>query len=106
MPKNTETGLPCDDCVHDVQGCCNYDEPLGRACVLGSAYKQKPLEQLSIFDFLEEKPVHRYRATFKNIYGIVMHVFFEVNDKKDIRETLQKYRQEHKDQYFQFIEEI
>ena len=30
----------CDTCKHDVKGCCDYDEPLGRHCVLGSAYKE------------------------------------------------------------------
>lgn len=27
--------LPCEGCIHDVNGCCNYDEPLGDYCVLG-----------------------------------------------------------------------
>lgn len=42
----------CDDCEYDVLGCCNYDEPLGHYCVLGSAFKEKE-KQISIFDLLE-----------------------------------------------------
>ena len=43
----------CDTCAYDVQGCCDYDEPLGRYCVLGSAYKPKD-NQITIFDLLSE----------------------------------------------------
>lgn len=38
LPEETEA-LPCDTCRHDAKGCCDYDEPLGRACVLGNAYE-------------------------------------------------------------------
>lgn len=31
----------CDECIHDIQGCCDYDEPLGRFCVEGSAFQKK-----------------------------------------------------------------
>ena len=48
---HNKTNLPCDDCVYDIQGCCAYDEPLGRYCVLGSAFKPKD-KQISIFDIL------------------------------------------------------
>ena len=46
------TDLPCDTCAHDIQGCCDYDEPLGRCCILGNAYVPKD-NQISIFDLLE-----------------------------------------------------
>lgn len=45
----------CDGCAYDVQGCCDYDEPLGRYCVLGSAYKPRELDQISIFEILEKE---------------------------------------------------
>lgn len=47
--------IPCDDCEYDIQGCCDYDEPLGRYCVLGSAYKPRLPKQITIFDLLERK---------------------------------------------------
>ena len=47
-------GLPCNDCLYDVKGCCDYNEPLGRACILGSAYKPKPLAQISIDEYLKQ----------------------------------------------------
>ena len=37
----------CDTCKHDVKGCCDYDEPLGRHCVLGDAYEED-LERMTI----------------------------------------------------------
>ena len=40
LPKE-ESDFPCDTCEHDAQGCCDYDEPLGRHCVLGDAYKKR-----------------------------------------------------------------
>lgn len=46
------TDLSCDTCAYDIQGCCDYDEPLGRCCILGSAYVPKD-NQISIFDLLE-----------------------------------------------------
>lgn len=45
----------CDTCAYDVKGCCDYNEPLGRFCVLGSAYKPKQFEQITIFEILEEE---------------------------------------------------
>jgi hypothetical protein len=47
--------FPCDTCAHDVKGCCDYDEPLGHYCVLGSAYQPKLPEQITIFDLLERQ---------------------------------------------------
>jgi len=47
--------FPCDSCDYDMNGCCNYDEPLGRFCVLGSAYKPKQPKQLTIFEILADQ---------------------------------------------------
>ncbi len=47
--------LPCDSCFYDMNGCCDYDEPLGRFCVLGSAYKPKQPKQLTIFEILADQ---------------------------------------------------
>ena len=49
---HNKNNFPCDDCEYDIQGCCDYDEPLGRYCVLGSAFKPKK-KQISIFDIIE-----------------------------------------------------
>lgn len=51
---HNKDNFPCDSCAYDVQGCCDYDEPLGRFCVLGSAYKPKQPKQISIFEILKE----------------------------------------------------
>ena len=40
-PKQEPDDFPCDTCEHDVKGCCDYDEPLGRNCVLGDAYQER-----------------------------------------------------------------
>lgn len=31
----------CDFCQYDQGGCCDYNEPLGRVCVLGSGFKRR-----------------------------------------------------------------
>ena len=49
---HNKSNFPCDSCAYDVNGCCNYDEPLGRYCVLGSAYKPRLPEQITIFEIL------------------------------------------------------
>lgn len=51
---NIKDGFLCDTCFYDVKGCCSYDEPLGKYCVLGSAYKAKIPEQITIFEILGE----------------------------------------------------
>lgn len=43
-PKQFEDYLPCDTCEWDDRGCCSYDVPLGRTCVLGNAYRKKVKE--------------------------------------------------------------
>lgn len=40
LPKE-KSDFPCDTCKHDVQGCCDYAEPLGKHCVLGDAYEER-----------------------------------------------------------------
>lgn len=35
-----ESDFPCDNCKHDIQGCCNYDD-MDDYCVLGD--KQVPI---------------------------------------------------------------
>lgn len=49
---HNKDNFPCDTCFYDVKGCCDYDEPLGRHCVLGSAYKPKLPKQITIFEIL------------------------------------------------------
>lgn len=49
---HNKENFPCDTCFYDINGCCSYDEPLGRYCVLGSAYKPKLPHQISIFEIL------------------------------------------------------
>ena len=61
---------------------------------------------MNIFDILNETPVFRYRVTFVDFYGVARVVVLEVKEKKDFREVLKKYREEHKDLYFKFYEEI
>lgn len=39
--KEDPTKLPCDDCKHDIDGCCDYDEPLGDYCVMGNKAEPK-----------------------------------------------------------------
>jgi len=51
---HNKANLPCDDCIHDIKGCCDYDEPLGRYCVLGSAYEPRK-KQITIFEILEKE---------------------------------------------------
>lgn len=41
--ENKEADL-CETCRYLVKGCCSYNEPLGRYCVLGDAYEFKPPE--------------------------------------------------------------
>lgn len=41
---NKEADL-CETCRYLVKGCCSYNEPLGRYCVLGDAYEFKPPEK-------------------------------------------------------------
>lgn len=48
-----KSDFPCDTCKHDVQGCCDYDEPLGRHCVLGSAYESNEWTRLTLWDYIE-----------------------------------------------------
>lgn len=47
--------FPCDHCAHDIKGCCDYDEPLGQFCVLGSGFIQKPMDQISIEEIMEDQ---------------------------------------------------
>lgn len=56
--------FPCDSCEYDVGGCCDYDEPLGRYCVLGSAYKPKN-KQISIFDLLKKESITQIENMLK-----------------------------------------
>lgn len=42
--ENKEADL-CETCRYLVKGCCSYNEPLGRYCVLGDAYEFKPPEK-------------------------------------------------------------
>lgn len=46
--------IPCDSCLYDIKGCCAYDEPLGRYCILGDAYQPKLPEQITIFELLDK----------------------------------------------------
>ena len=32
--------FPCDTCRYNEKGCCSYNEPLGRYCVMGNAYEK------------------------------------------------------------------
>lgn len=46
----------CESCRYNENGCCSYDEPLGRYCVEGSAYELKVPEKAPQFpesDFAE-----------------------------------------------------
>lgn len=38
LNEKQESDFPCDSCLYDIKGCCDYDEPLGRHCELGNAY--------------------------------------------------------------------
>ena len=51
--EKPQSDFPCDTCKHDVQGCCDYDEPLGRHCVLGDAYEPKEWKCLLHTDYIE-----------------------------------------------------
>lgn len=48
-----KSDFPCDTCKHDVKGCCDYNEPLGKTCVLGSAYESNEWIHLTIWDYIE-----------------------------------------------------
>ena len=48
-----KSDFPCDTCKHDVQGCCDYDEPLGRHCVNGNAYEPNEWNYLHHTDYIE-----------------------------------------------------
>ena len=53
--ENKEADL-CETCRYFVKGCCSYNEPLGRYCVLGDAYEFKVPEEVPQFpesDFAE-----------------------------------------------------
>lgn len=53
--ENKEADL-CETCRYFVKGCCSYNEPLGRYCVLGDAYEFKVPETAPQFpesDFAE-----------------------------------------------------
>ena len=39
--EETDPMTWCAYCLHEVKGCCDYNEPLGRTCVLGSGFKKK-----------------------------------------------------------------
>ena len=62
--------------------------------------------QISIFDILEDKPKLRLRVHFKDMNGVARLVELDLNDRREIREVLKKCREEHKDLYFQFYEEV
>lgn len=40
-PKNYDDLFPCNTCKWDIKGCCNYDIPHGRFCVLGDAWERR-----------------------------------------------------------------
>jgi hypothetical protein len=40
-----KSDFPCDTYKHDVKGCCDYNEPLGKTYVLGSAYETTEEEE-------------------------------------------------------------
>lgn len=63
-------------------------------------------EQISIFDLLNEKPVIKLRVTFCTFSGIRRYVNLELSDPKVILETICRCREENKDLYFQFFEEV
>lgn len=62
--ENKEMDL-CETCRYCEEGCCSYNEPLGRYCVLGDAYefkapeKEKPTVEGSDFseivEYVEER---------------------------------------------------
>lgn len=45
QPENYDDMLPCDSCKWDIKGCCNYDIPHGRYCVMGDAWKGREDKQ-------------------------------------------------------------
>lgn len=53
--ENKEADL-CETCRYFVKGCCSYNEPLGRYCVMGDAYEFKVPKEAPQFpesDFAE-----------------------------------------------------
>lgn len=81
----------CDRCVYNDKGCCSYDEPLGRHCVLGDAFVED-LEKMNFYDLLSEMR-KRTGLDFEEDYleaGYQMNVFtkkwmFTVNfDRYDL----------------------
>lgn len=53
----------CDTCNYDIKGCCSYDEPLGKYCVLGNAYKPKIPKQISIFEIIGDTEMLKGEVT-------------------------------------------
>ena len=95
--------LPCDSCLHDIQGCCDYDEPRGKYCVLGSAYKRKPMEQISIFDLLEEQEEEKEEILLKYFDG--RGVFYQEKhlvpkDQAGAMRFIREWREANKGKYF------
>lgn len=40
--ERPKTGFPCDDCIYDIKGCCNYPDTKDDFCVMGD--KRVPTE--------------------------------------------------------------
>lgn len=100
----TNERFMCDECVYDIGGCCDYDEPLGRYCVLGSGFKQKN-KQISIFDILapdEPKPDEPKTITYGYIkdFRIVGQELTFQDLKNYIRKPVVECKSTESNQYF------
>ncbi len=65
---DTETGLPCDICGYDVQGCCDYNTA-DDYCISGDKWKPREVEpvetvEAEIIQTEPEKVVHEYSPQF------------------------------------------
>ena len=52
----------CDSCKYNVNGCCDYDEPLGRVCIEGSGYSRTTHQDM-YFKENQHEQNHNYWTT-------------------------------------------
>ena len=61
----------CDTCRYNEKGCCSYNEPLGRYCVMGNAYeKAAPVFPDSDFSEIVEYINEELGIEFKKADGL------------------------------------
>ena len=82
----------CDSCRYNEKGCCSYNEPLGRYCVMGNAYeKAAPVFPGCDFSEVVEYINKRLNVNFQKLKGCSDGSdYYEYKPSQKVRLTLSK----------------